>query len=719
MSWLETTDPPVSPKSKRWRNSLLILIGLTLVLGIIVGVRTYRVYQTELPSFEQLHNIEPSLATRVYDRNGALLKEFYSENRALTPFKEIPRPLIEMLIATEDQEFYSHWGINLRRAGIVAFTNLFQLELRAGASTITQQLSRMLFLTQKKTFERKIKEALTAIKLERTYSKDEILEMYLNQYYFSRGAYGVAAASHLFFDKRPRELDLGECAILIGMLKGPNINSPVNNPDKAMKARNRVLYSYYQSGGISEQQYDSLKELPVRVTPGSEREGVAPYFTEWIRQYLLEKYGESVLYSGGLKVYTSLDADLQRVAEQAVARKIDSLRSQTVRIHGLRSQDYTYNMPDTVDAFGRPIRVSKLVQGAFVAIDNSNGDVISLVGGRSFEESEFNRAVQALRQPGSSFKPFVYTACIDNGYKTTDIVEDNPIVLDIPGSKQWRPHNYDDEFLGPITIRDALRLSRNLASIRLLQKVTPEQAIFYARKMGITTPLPAVPSLAIGVGEVRLVELVSAMSTFPNMGIHIPYRSIHRIVDRYGKVLEDNTSVRKEEVLSAQTAFLMVDLMRSVVDAGTAQRARWMGFTRPAGGKTGTSDNFCDNWFVGYTPQITAGIWVGFDDKTSLGGGEDGARNAVPVWTEYMLHAHDSLPIEDFVEPEGIVHLDVCSESGELATDRCPNVRTDVFSETNQPTAACHVHPSRGGYRSTGGYRRGGGSDSLKERGHF
>ncbi|MEW6051013.1 MAG: PBP1A family penicillin-binding protein [Candidatus Zixiibacteriota bacterium] len=719
MAWFNTDNQPLSKDGRRWRTSLVTLIGLIAILVVLIGVRTYRVYQSELPSFEQLHNIEPSLATRVYDRNGVLLKEFYSENRALTPFSEIPRPLIDMLMATEDQEFYSHWGINFRRALIVAATNLLHLELKAGASTITQQLSRMLFLTQKKTFERKIKEALTAIKLERTYSKDEILEMYLNQYYFSRGAYGIAAASHLFFNKRPRELSLDECAILIGMLKGPNINSPVNNPEKAFKARNRVLYSYYEWGGISEPQYDSLKELAVRVTPPSEREGIAPYFTEWIRQHLLEKYGESVLYSGGLRVYTSLDASLQRVAEEAVNRKIDSLRSQTIKQHGSRSPDYTYYLPDTLDSFGRPIRVSKLVQGAFVAIDNATGDVLSMVGGRSFEESEFNRAVQALRQPGSSFKPFVYTACIDNGYKTTDIVDDNPLVLDIPGSKQWRPHNFDDQFLGPITIRDALRLSRNLATIRLLLKVTPDQAIFYARKMGITTPLPAVPSLAIGVGEVRLVELVSALSTFPDKGIHIPYRSIHRIVDRYGKVLEDNSAVRKEEVLSAQTAFLMVDIMRSVVDAGTGQRARWMGFTRPAGGKTGTSDNFCDNWFVGYTPQITAGVWVGFDDKTSLGGGEDGARNAVPVWTEYMLKAHDSLPVEDFEEPEGIVHLDVCTESGELATDRCRNVRTDVFAEGNQPTVACHLHPSRGMYRLSDRYRRARQADSLNERGHF
>lgn len=717
MKWFKLPDKPTSDSRKRLRNSLALLILLSLILMIILGVRTYHIYQSELPSFEQLHNIEPSLATRVYDRNGVLLKEFFSENRALTPFKDMPPTLVNMLLATEDQEFYKHWGMNLRRTITMVFTNLLNLHIKGGASTITQQLSRMLFLNQRRTFERKIKEALTAIKLERTYSKDEILEMYLNQYYFSRGAYGVAAAARLFFNKSVKDLSTDECAILIGLLKGPNINSPLNNPDKALKARNRVLYSYYQFGGIDEQQYDSLKELPLHVSPPDENEGLAPYFTETIRQYLMTKYGETSLYTGGMKVYTTLDSRLQRVAEDAVAAKVDSLRDEIRREKGLHNPNYIVYVTDS--ATGKQKAVPKLVQGAFTAIDNATGDVIAMVGGRSFRESEYNRAVQALRQPGSSFKPFVYTACIDNGFKPTDIVDDNPIVLDIPGSKQWRPHNFDGKFLGPIALRDGLRLSRNLATIRLLLKVTPQQAIFYAKKMGITTPLEAVPSLAIGVSEVRQVELVSAYSTYPNMGIHIPYRLITKIVDRYGTVLEDNTAVRKDEVLSAQTAYVMVDMMKGVVDSGTAQRARWMGFTRPAAGKTGTSDNFCDNWFMGFTPQITAGAWVGFDDKTSLGESEDGARNAVPIWTKFMIAAHDTLPVEDFPEPEGIVHLDVCTESGELATDRCRLVANEAFRADNQPTEECHLHPSRGYRYGSDRSRRQTTSDTTRDRQHF
>lgn len=683
----------------RVRNSILALVVLSIVLVVIISFRTYRIYQSDLPSFEQLHNIEPSLKTKIYDRNGTLLKEFFSENRALTPYQDMPKPLVEMLIATEDREFYDHWGINIRRAGIVAINNLLKMEISAGASTITQQLSRMLFLDREQTFARKIKEALTAIKLERTYSKDEILEMYLNQYYFSRGAYGIAAASRLFFDKTPKELNVSDCAIIIGLLKGPNINSPLNNPDKSLQARNRVLYSYYQVGGISREEFDSLKAAPLVISPPQEEVGTAPYFTEWVRQYILEKYGEDELYSGGLNVYTSLDAGLMKPAEDALFKKVKELQNRIETRYDLSNPAYTTYLQDTVDSFGDKIRSFKQVQGCLVAIDNSNGDVIALVGGNGWDRTKYNYAVQGLRPPGSAFKPFVYTAAIDNGFRTTEIIDDNPIVLDIPGAKQWRPHNYDDKFLGPMTLRDGIRLSRNLVAIRLLLKINPEEAIFYARRMGITTPLEAVPSLALGVSEVHPIELVSAFTTFPNQGLHIPYRFIHKIVNRYGQVLEDNNSIKKDEVLSAQTAYIMVDLMRSVVDNGTGKRARWMGFTRPAAGKTGTSPNFCDNWFVGYTPQITAGVWVGFgEDRTSLGRNQDGSKNGVPVWTEFMLAAHDSLPIADFVEPEGLVHLDVCLESGELATDRCVSVRNEIFTVDNQPTAPCHLHPSTGMY---------------------
>jgi len=708
-----------SKTGHRMRNSIIALAALVLVFMVIVAMKTYSIYQSELPSFEQLHNIEPSLNTKIFDRSGILLREFYSENRALTPLSEMPKHLTDMCVASEDQKLYQHWGVDLRRTFIVAAGNMLSWSIRAGASTLTQQLARMLFLTRQQTYERKIKEALTAVKLERTYSKDEILEMYLNQHYFSRGAYGVAAAARLFFDKRVSELNYNDCAVIIGLLKGPNVNSPLNNPDKALQARNRVLYSYYNWGGITREQYDSLRNAPLEISPPEEKIGIAPYFTEEIRKYLLKTFGEDVLYSGGLKVYTSLDASLQQDAELALYKKIDSLRARIERTYTISNPHYTYFLPDTVDAYGDSIRAYQKVQGAFAAIDNANGDVLAMVGGRSFENSKWNRALQATLQPGSSFKPFIYTACIDNGIRTTEIIDDNPIVLDIPGTKQYRPHNYDQKFMGPITLRDGIKFSRNLVSVRLILKIGPEEPIYYAQRMGITTPLAAVPSLAMGVSEVKLLELVSAYSTFPNRGIHIPYRLVHKIVDRYGRVLEDNTNVQKEEVLSAQTAYVMVDLMQSVVNEGTGRRSRWMGFTRPAGGKTGTSNNYCDNWFVGYTPQITAGCWVGFDSKISLGRGQDGSKNGLPVWTEFMIAAHDSLPLVAFEEPDGIVHLDVCLESGQIATDRCLDVRNEVFIEGNEPMTTCTIHPSTGLYVPNRAEKKPFPEDSTSERVHF
>ena len=717
---MRSSRNPFKPKSHKLRNTLLILVAGVVILGLVAGFKTYQIYQSELPSFEQLHNIEASLKTKVYDRNGLLLKEFYSENRVLTPYREFPPHLIEMAMAVEDREFFDHWGINVKRVFIVAASNLLKWKLAAGASTISQQLSRMLFFSQRRTFERKVKEALTTIKLERTYSKQEILEMYLNHYYFSRGAYGVASAGRIFFNKTVPELNLNDCAIIIGLFKGPNINSPLNDPDKCLRARNRVLYTYFKQGGLNRQRYDSLRNEPLDISPPTEKVGIGPYFTETIRQRLLAKYGEQALYSGGLSVYTSLDATLQGYAETAVATKVDSLRARIERNFGPTNRHYTEFMRDTVDEYGDSIRVYKKVQGAFIAIDNANGDVLAMVGGRDFSESKWNRSYQGTLQPGSAFKPFIYTACIDNGFKTTDIIDDNPIVLDIPGSKQWRPHNYDGKFKGPITIRDGMRMSRNLVAVRLILKISPQEAIFYAKKMGITTPLRPVPSLAIGTSEVRLIELVSAYSTFPNQGIHIPYRMIHKVVDRYGQVLEDNTAVVKEEVLSAQTAFIVTNMMETVVKQGTGIRSRWMGFTRPAGGKTGTTDNFCDNWFVGYTPQITAGCWVGFDQKISLGRGQAGSVNGVPMWTNFMLPAHDSLPIEEFTEPEGISHADVCLESGELATNRCIEVRAEIFISGTEPTSACHLHPSSGMYDPTAARKDEViPEDTTVERTHF
>jgi penicillin-binding protein 1A len=691
---------------RRAKKPLIALSALIIVFILIVGYRTYMIYQKDLPSFESLHNIEPSLKTKIYAADGSLLQEFYNENRVLTPYSQIPQNMVNVLMAVEDREFFDHWGLNLKRILKASIINLIHWRIAQGASTITQQLARMLFLNRKQTMERKIKEALTAIKLERTYSKEEILQMYLNEYYFGRGAYGIAAAARAYFNKSVEDLSLNDCALLVGLLKGPSrySNTIADSTDFALMIRNRSLYALYDWGKISREEYDSLRNLPLQLNPPEPEPGRAPYFTELVRQYILDKYGEEALYSGGLKVMTTLDWGLQQVAENSVASHLDSIQARIERAYGPDHPAYTYVLPDTLDSLGDSIRVYKQVQSALVSIDNSNGNILAMIGGKSFSSTQYNRAVQALLQPGSAFKPFVYTAAIDNGYRPSDLIYDNSITLEIPGTKDWRPHNFDDKFMGKMTLRDGLALSRNLVAIKLLLKIHPEQAIFYAQKMGITTPLKPVASLAIGTEVVHLIDIVSAFTVFPNGGIKIPYRLITAIYDRYGNVIEDNKSVQKEEVLSAQTAYIMVDMLRSVVDydKGTGRGVRWRGFTRPAGGKTGTSDNFCDNWFIGFTPQITTGIWVGFDEKLSLGRNQTGALNALPIWTDVMIAAHDTIPITDFEIPEGIGFANICLESGKLATDRCIDIRKEIFRVEDIPQETCPIHPSKGLYVAPG-----------------
>ncbi len=683
----------------RTKRSLLILGGLLFVLFVIIIFRTYQIYQKDLPSFEMLHNIEPALKTKVYAADGTLLQEYFNENRVLTTYNQIPPQMIEMLMAVEDRRFMSHWGMHPKRIIKALVVDIIKWDIAEGASTITQQLARMLFLNRRETIERKIKEALTAVKLERTYSKQEILQMYLNQYYFGRRAYGIAAAARTYFNKSVGELTVTDCALLVGLLKAPGRYSVkiFEDPEFATRIRNQSLYLYYDCGKMTREEYDSLKSLPMELNPPVEESGRAPYFTEEIRKYLLDKYGERALYSGGLTVITTLDWELQQVTDEAVRERADSIQSRIERTYSLTNPTYAYALPDTLDSLGDSVRVYKQIQAAAVSIENDNGNVLAMVGGRSFETTKFNRAVQSELQPGSAFKPFVYTAAMDNGYHPSDIFYDNSIKLEIPGTHEWRPHNFDDKFMGEMTLRDGLRLSRNLVAIKLLLKIKPEQAIFYAHKMGITSNLKPVASLAMGTEGVRLIELVSAYTVFPNSGIKVPYKMIQKIIDRYGNVIEDNTVVQKEEVLSARTAYIMVNMMQSVMEpGGTGQATRWRGFTRPAGGKTGTSDNFADNWFVGYTPQITSGVWVGFDEKISIGKNQTGSTNALPVWTKMMIAAHNNLPIMDFQIPDGIEFVDICLESGKLANDCCNNIRNEVYQVENVPQELCPLHPCSG-----------------------
>jgi penicillin-binding protein 1A len=680
------------------KRRFFILMGVAVLILILLTVslaKTYQTYRKNLPSLSQLHDIEPNLSTKLYGSDGKIFKEFYTERRTLIPLREMPTYLVDALLSAEDRKFYHHWGFDLLGTARALSTDLIHLKATQGGSTITQQLARTLFLTREKTIPRKIKEFLTAIKIERTYSKDEILEMYLNQCYFGKGAYGIQAAAQVFFSKDARELTLPECAMLVGVLKSPNRYSPLDYPDLALNRRNLVLRAMEDNGKLTAEEYDSLKVLPLQLKASSSKTGLGPYFAETIRQYLIEEYGEKSLYNGGLSVYTTLNPEMQKAAEEIVKTQLALLQKNFESSHTLKEDNYTTVAIDTVDGKVRRRRVFKELQAALVAIDNRTGNILAMVGGKDFSKSEFNRAIQALRQPGSAFKPFVWTAALENGFKPTDIIYDTPVILQAGDGTEWKPQNFDTTFRGPMTLREGLRISRNIVSVKLIQKIAPQEAVKYAHQMGINSYLAPFPSLSLGSSEVNLLEMVDAYSVFPNGGIRVEPKYILKITDRYGKILEKNSSVEKQEVLDPQTTYIMTTMLQTVIDQGTGAPSRAWGFDRPAGGKTGTTDENMDTWFVGFTPQITAGVWVGMDDKTALGKHGTGAEMALPVWTEFMKVASSGLPVLDFIKPEGVYLRTVCLKSGLLATARCPETATDYFTEKTEPKEYCNLHPSK------------------------
>jgi len=679
------------------RKKLSIFIGVIFVIALfLVGVmiRTYYVYKKDLPSLAQLHNIEPSLITKIYSADGEVIKEYYTERRIQVPLERMPPHLIDALLATEDRRFFKHWGVNLLALGRAFWNNLSEWRWAQGASTITQQLARTLFLTPEKPISRKIKEILTAMRIERNYSKEEILEMYLNQCYFGKGAYGIQAAALLYFNKNVEDLSISECAVLIGIPKNPSRYSPLDHPKLAQLRRNIVLNAMRDFKRISGEFADSLKKFPLEIDHTPVPTGEAPYFTEMVRQYLENKYGEDALYSGGVSVYTTLNLDLQKAAEEILQTQLDMLQKNMESTYALWDTNYTMVVTDSSGDEPTQKRTYKEIQGALMALENRTGNILVLMGGRDFEQSQFNRAVQAKRQPGSGFKPFIYTAAIDNGARPIDIMYDTPLFFIGEDGKEWSPENFDRIFRGPVTLREALAKSINVISAKLIEKVTPQQTIFYASSMGIKSPLSPYPSLALGTSEVSLQEMVSAFSIFPNQGIKVEPKYILKITDRYGNILEENKTSKREEVLSAQTAYIMTTMLGSVINKGTGWGSRARGFYRPAGGKTGTSDNCTDNWFIGFTPQVTAGVWIGYDDKTVIGENITGAHTALPVWSDFMIETHDTLYVEDFEVPPGITFRTVCLESGFLATNRCPRIITDIFTEETVPQEYCDLHPS-------------------------
>jgi len=661
----------------------IVVVVLCGVVGVGIGVANW--LRKDLPSPANLQTIAPPVKTLVYDRNEKLVHEFFKENRSIVPLREIPRPLVQAILAIEDRRFYSHWGIDPIRLARALITDIITHSPQQGGSTITQQLARNLFLTHEKTMTRKLKEIVLAIRIEQTYTKDEILEMYFNQIYFGEGAYGVDAAAKVYFGKRVQELTLPECALLAGLPRNPRDYSPRRDPDRALRRRNLVLSQMLAAKFINRGAYEQASEAPLGVTKTRYNAQEAPYYMEMVRQYLDERYGSNQLYEGGLKVHIAMDIDIQHAAEEALERRLTALEQ--------RNQ-YKKTRAVLAKAGGAPARdknQTEYLQGAIVSIEPSSGQILALVGGRDFNDSNFNRAVQAARQPGSAFKPFIYTAAIDNGFSPTDIILDTPVTFRAGNGQDWSPQNYDKKFRGPVTLRNALANSVNVPAAKLLQKLGTTVVTSYARRMGIKSRLSPDLSLALGTSEVNLLELVSSYGVFANQGVRVPAVYILKVEDKNGKVLEENRPTA-EEVLSPETALTMTSMMESVLENGTAASARALGFTLPAAGKTGTTDDYSDAWFVGYVPGVVTGVWVGFDRKQKIGPGMTGAAAALPVWVDVMLAATKNRPPQDFPVPSGVVSRLICTETGLLANPACPSTEIELFREGSEPTGYCNVH---------------------------
>ena len=736
-------DAFLKPQKRYWLRWVLLSIGLLFVLILAatagVGVVIYQRLVAELPQVSELEHYQPSLVTKVYDRYGELIADFFIEKRILVALEDIPLHVRQATIAAEDRRFYSHHGIDVRGILRAVRVNYQAGGTREGASTITQQVARTLFLNRDRTLARKMREAILAWRIEQHYRKDQILELYLNQIFYGHNAYGIEAAAQLYFGKSAKDLTLGEGALIAGLPPSPNGYSPLKNFPRSLQRRDHVLSRMVEAGYLTPEQAEEAQQEPIVLNPPPPRVHKAFYFVEYVRQYLEEQYGPTALYRGGFAVETTLDMHLQQLAEQTLKQGLVALDKRygiykgplqrlalsgdsttdaaivaavtkpgegetTVRegdrltgvVLAVRDAGTTVAIKHTRGAippaghswvrqidpalnadlrrqlFRRgdviQVRVTKvdpmdkmhtlaldqvpLIQGALLTMDVGSGHVLAMVGGYDFTKSQFNRAVQAVRQPGSSFKPLIYTAALEEGMTPASIILDAPLTSsDAAGAKGWRPDNYDGKYHGSITLRSALTHSRNLPTVRLLDKVGLPTACATVKRLGITSQVGCYPSLALGASGVTLLELTASYGTFANGGIYNEPVVISKIVDWKGKVLLERFQDARQAV-SPEVAYIMTSMMQSVIQHGTARALRVL--ARPAAGKTGTTNDYNDAWFVGYTPELVTGVWVGRDDHASLGDGETGGVVAAPIWLEFMKEAMKDRPIADFPIPPGV-----------------------------------------------------------------
>lgn len=705
-----------------------VLFGLLVLVAALVGATAglLLVYTTDLPQVDALEAYRPSSITELYDDHGRVIGSFALQRRVVATYDDFPPVLRDALVSIEDKDFYSHSGINFWRIVGAAYRDIESGGKVQGASTLTMQLARNLFLSPDRSFHRKVQETMLAIQIERHFTKPQIFTLYANQIFLGHGVYGFEAAAEYYFSKPAKNLTIEEAALLAGLPKGPVVYSPINHPDRAQKRRNLVINAMLEDGKITAAQAAAARSAPLVLHLAHDPNSLAPYFVEEVRRYLEGKYGADQVHEGGLKVYTSLDVDLQKAATQAVLDGVAAYERrhgwkghlENVIADGVadRSALDKYSHPDWDDEpeaggyvhalvtsagtgiatlkFGRYaaalaqadvawtqqkladilkagdvcyVKILSLgtngaarvsleqdsgAQGSLLAIDNATGGIKAMVGGRDFNESKFDRATQSLRQVGSSFKPYVYTAVIDEGASPDDTILDEAVSFETP-SGPYTPHNYDEKFEGIITLRRALAQSRNIPALKLANKVGIKNVIDYAERFGITAKLPPYLPVALGSAEITLMEQTSAYSVFPNDGVRVTPRYINRVTDYEGRVMEEDFPEVKD-VISERTARIMTSMLQGVVQHGTAIAASKLTF--PVGGKTGTTNDFTDAWFVGFSPAMTCGVWVGYDEKKSLGAKETGAHAALPIWMNFMTTAMAGKDVGDFQPPPLVPH---------------------------------------------------------------
>ncbi|MFO8239390.1 MAG: PBP1A family penicillin-binding protein [Dissulfuribacterales bacterium] len=659
-----------------YRPLLGILLGSALVVFLIIGSFIIGYMLLGLPEISSLKSYSPPMVTEVLDSDHRPIAYWYKEKRWPVPFSRMPDKLVQAFLAAEDARFYEHPGIDFMGVIRAVVKNMEAGGIVQGASTITQQVTRSLLLTPEKSWLRKVKEAILAWQIDAAFTKDEILNIYLNEIYFGQGAYGVESAARTYFAKHVDDLNLAECALFAGLPKAPSRYDPTKHMDLAKNRQEYVLRRMIEEGYITEEDAEEAKKTAIRL----KRETLDPppgtdYFLSEVRKELETRYGEKRLLTDGLTVVTTLKRDWQIKANESVLQGLDGWRNR-------HTEDADLNQP---------------IQAALVALKAETGAVQALWGGNDFSKSQFNLATQGRMQPGSAFKAIIYSAALSNGLIAPNtIVVDEPISL--PGAdfqNMWEPENFDKTYMGPITIRTALTYSRNIISVKIARVIGLASIHNMAMRMGIETPLANNLSLALGSSEVTLIEMARAFSTFPNLGKNIKPQFIQAVLNRKGEIIEQLEPVFKEAV-DPLTAFQMVQLLMGVIQNGTGSSARALGF--PAGGKTGTTDNYRDAWFIGFTPEIVTAVWVGREDKKSLGEMETGGRVACPIWTSFMLGTKDEVTKRDFIIPQGIALVPVDQQTGEIIIPKKDNEGSFVW-EAMREDLLPPLHPSSGKFR--------------------